>query len=372
VKPLEGLLVVSLEQAVAAPTCSVRLADAGARVIKVERPEGDFARRYDRLLKGGSAYFVWLNRGKESIALDLKDESDKALLAKLIAKADVFIQNLTPGAAGRLGFGSAALRQRHPRLITVDISGYGASGPYAGRKAYDLLVQAESGLCSVTGSPESAGRVGVSVCDIATGLYAYQGVLEALLARHTTGRGSGLSVSLFDAMAEWMSVPWLQTHYGGAEPKRLGLAHPSIAPYGVFQAKDGAVLLSIQNEREWVRLCKEVAELPELTEDPRFQDNTARVANRPALEASLGAAFGALTRAEFIRRLDAAEIAYGALNEVSQLTDHPQLRLTAIDTPDGRIDTVAPPTVWAEGPRCFGPVPALDQQGAAIRMEFGG
>jgi crotonobetainyl-CoA:carnitine CoA-transferase CaiB-like acyl-CoA transferase len=255
-RPLEGLLVVSLEQAVAAPTCSQKLADAGARVIKVERREGDFARGYDTAAAGLSSYFVWLNRGKESIALDIKDAADKSLLARLVARADVFIQNLAPGALARAGFGSAALRARHKRLITVDISGYGEEGDYARMKAYDLLVQAESGLASVTGHPAGPGRVGVSVVDIATGMNAHAAVLEALIARGITGRGTGIAVSLFDAMADWMNVPLLFLEGTGRAPERVGLAHPSICPYGAFATSDGAlVLVSVQNEREWAGFC---------------------------------------------------------------------------------------------------------------------
>lgn len=369
-KPLEGLLVVALEQAVAAPMCSVRLADAGARVIKIERAEGDFARGYDKLVKGESAYFVWLNRGKESIALDLKQEPDRALLARMLAKADVFIQNLAPGAAGRLGFGAAELRRRHPRLTTVSISGYGESGPYAERKAYDLLVQAESGLCFVTGRPEGPGRVGVSVCDIATGLYAYQAVLEALLARGSTGEGREIKVSLFDSMAEWMSVPYLQTVYGGRQPQRVGLAHPSITPYGVFAASDGELLISIQNEREWRRLAAEVLRKPELLDDPRLADSSTRTANRAYCDGLVADAFGRETLAVLTRRLDAAEIAYGLVNDVHGLARHPQLRRVEVGTPGGPVETVAPPAQVAGLDPMFGPVPSVDQHGAALRREF--
>jgi len=370
-KPLAGLLVVSLEQAVAAPTCSVRLADAGARVIKVERAEGDFARGYDRDVKGGSAYFVWLNRGKESIALDLKRPDDLALLRRMIARADVFIQNLAPGAAGRLGIGSGRLREEHPRLVTVDISGYGESGPYARRKAYDLLVQAESGLAFVTGRPEGPGRVGVSVCDIATGLYAYQAVLEALIARGVGGEGRAIQVSLFDAMAEWMSVPYLQTVYGGKQPQRVGLAHPSIAPYGVFPASDGELLISIQNEREWQQLCAKVLEQPALAGDPRFANGTARVANRAALDALVAEAFSRFPLDQLIPRLQAAEIAFGLLNDVRGLARHPHLRTVTVQTPGGTVETIAPPPIVVGDEPSYGAVPAIDQQGAAIRKEFG-
>ena len=368
--PLSRLLVVALEQAVAAPTCSVRLADAGARVIKIERAEGDFARGYDRDVMGESAYFVWLNRGKESVVLDVKQPADRDLLARLVARADVFIQNLAPGAAGRLGFGSAALRQRHPALVTVDISGFGESGPYAGRKAYDLLIQAESGLAEVTGRPEGPGRVGVSVCDIATGLYAYQGVLEALIRRGRTGQGAAIQVSLFDAMAEWMNVPFLQTVYGGKAPKRVGLAHPTIAPYGLFPAADGEILISIQNEREWQRLLAEVLERGELAGDPRLRDNSARVANRGFVDALVAEGFRRQPRALLIARLQAAEIAFGALTLVSDLKDHPHLRRVAIETPHGTAEVIAPPHRFAGETRSYGAVPALGQHSDAVRAEF--
>ena len=275
--PLAGLLVVALEQAVAAPYVSSRLADAGARVLKIERPEGDFARGYDRVAKGESAYFVWLNRGKESICLDIKNPDDAAVLMRMLAQADVFIQNLAPGAAARAGFGSEALRERHPRLITVDISGYGDDGPYRDRKAYDLLLQCETGLVSITGAPAEPGRVGVSICDIACGMYAHTAVLESLLQRERSGRGEGISVSLFDALADWMSVPLLHQQYGGAAPPRVGLNHPSIAPYGAYQcAADEMIVIAIQNEREWQRFCKQVLEQEWLGSDVRFADNTAR------------------------------------------------------------------------------------------------
>ncbi|GAB4352720.1 MAG: CaiB/BaiF CoA-transferase family protein [Kiloniellaceae bacterium] len=370
-KPLEGLLVVSLEQAVAAPYCSSRLADAGARVIKLERPEGDFARGYDRVVHGESAYFVWLNRGKESIAVDLKQPDDLALVKRILAKADVFIQNLAPGAAGRLGLGHAVLRKAHPRLITCDISGYGETGPYAEMKAYDLLVQAESGLASITGRPEGPGRVGVSVCDIACGMYAYQAVLEALLLRGRTGEGSALATSLFSGMADWMTVPLLHQDYGPGAPKRVGLNHPSIAPYGVYACQGGEeVVFSIQNEREWKRLVEEVLQRPEMLDDPRFRDNTARVENRPALDAVIDDVFGALTRDELTRRLFAAAIAYGAVNTPADLSAHPQLRRVTVATPTGPVELVAPPVEIRGSEWDLGAVPAIDQHGAALRKEF--
>ncbi len=371
-RALSGLLVVSLEQAVAAPYCSSRLADAGARVIKIERPEGDFARGYDRAAKGESAYFVWLNRGKESIALDLKAEADRALAGRMLAAADVFIQNLAAGAADRLGFGSEALRARHPRLITCNISGYGAEGPYAAMKAYDLLVQAESGLASVTGRPEGPGRVGVSVCDIAAGMYAHAAILEALLARERTGEGRAIAVSLFDGMADWMTVPYLFQVYGGRAPERVGLNHPSIAPYGAYSTADGEVVISIQNQREWRRFCAEVLLQAGLAEDPRFQDNPARVANRPALDREIAAVLGRLPLEQAVNRLAAAGVAYGRLNDVAGLAAHPQLRTAGVETPSGAVDLIAPPARISGAETDFGPVPALDAQGVRIRREFGG
>ena len=272
---LDGITVVALEQAVAAPYASGRLADAGARVIKIERAEGDFARGYDALVEGQSAYFVWLNRGKQSIRLDVKDEADRALLGRMVAKADVFIQNLAPGAAARLGLDAARLCADHPRLIHCSISGYGEDGPYRDQKAYDLLIQAESGLCAVNGTEDGAARVGVSVCDIAAGMTAFQAILQGLYARERTGKGRAIEVSLFHAMADWMNVPYLQTRYGGKPPGRMGLKHPSIAPYGAYECADGkAVLISIQNEREWARLCADVLGDADLATDPRFSDNS--------------------------------------------------------------------------------------------------
>lgn len=370
-RPLEGILAVSLEQAVAAPFCSSRMADAGARVIKIERREGDFARGYDRFARGGSVYFIWLNRGKESLVLDIKQKDDADLLHRILGKADVFIQNLLPGAAGRAGFGSQALRKKHPRLITVDISGYGDEGPYAEMKAYDLLVQAESGLCEVTGAPEGPGRVGVSVCDIACGLYAYNAVLEALIQRGRTGRGSAVAVSLFDAMADWMTVPLLQFQYGNAAPKRMGLNHPTVAPYGLYRAGDGGgVLISIQNEREWARLRDEVMARPDLAADPRFKDNVARVANRPELDKLLNQSFARFDRDQLIAKLRAAGIAYGALNGIPELLKHPQLRRTLVGTEFGEVELVAPPARLAGRGPDFGPVPRIGEHNEKIRREF--
>jgi itaconate CoA-transferase len=369
--PLAGLLVIAMEQAVAAPTCSQKLAEAGARVIKIERREGDFARGYDTAAAGQSSYFVWLNRGKESIALDIKDAGDKALLRRMLARADVFIQNLAPGALARAGFGSAELREAHPRLITVDISGYGDSGEYSRMKAYDLLVQAESGLASITGHPAGPGRVGVSVVDIATGMNAHAAVLEALIARGITGQGAAIAVSLFDAMADWMNVPLLFFEGTGRAPARVGLAHPSICPYGAFTLADGAeVLISIQNEREWSGFCAGVLGEPGLPTREGWRSNNERVANRAAVDAHIGAYFAGLTRAEAAAKLDAAGTAYGFVNGVADLARHPALRRCTAPTPNGPVSLAAPAVLMDGASRGALRVPALDEQGEAIRREF--
>lgn len=370
-KPLDGLLVVALEQAVAAPYCTSRLADAGARVIKIERPEGDFARNYDHVVHGESAYFVWINRGKESLVVDIKNPEDAALLQRILAKADVFIQNLAPGAAERAGLGSEELRRLYPRLITCDISGYGEDGPYRDMKAYDLLVQSEVGLASITGAPERPGRVGVSVADISCGMYAHAGILQALLERERTGRGSGIAVSLFDSLADWMAVPLLHFDYGGKAPERVGLNHPSIAPYGGFELSDGRqVVLSIQNEREWVQFCEGVLRRPDIAIDPRFNSNNHRVINRPALDGLVAEIFKTMDHAEAVRRLDAARIAYGSLNGVADLSVHAQLRRVRAETPTGPVDMPAPPVQIRGEVFVPGPVPALGAQTDAIRKEF--
>lgn len=371
VQPLHGVMVVSLEQAVAAPFCSCRLADAGARVIKIERPEGDFARGYDHVVKGESAYFVWLNRGKQSVVLDIKKPEDAALLDRMLARADVFIQNLAPGAAERLGFGSEDLRRRHSRLITCDISGYGEDGPYRNMKAYDLLVQSETGLASITGAPEQPGRVGVSVADIACGMYAHAGILQALYEREQTGRGKGIAVSLFDALADWMTVPLLHHDFGGRAPQRVGLNHPSIAPYGAYAFADGReIVLAIQNEREWAAFCEGVLKRPDIAVDPRFSSNTARVANREALDREMASICGRLSHAEAVARLADARIAFGSLNGVAELSVHPQLRRIDVDTPSGPVSSVAPPLRWRGETFSPGPVPALGEHSKAVRNEF--
>ena len=368
---LDGLLVVSLEQAVAAPYCTSRLADAGARVIKIERPEGDFARLYDASVLGQSSYFVWLNRGKQSLVSDIKDPADAALLHRILSHADVFVQNLAPGAAERAGFGSEALRRQHPRLITVDISGYGEGHDYADMKAYDLLVQAESGVASITGHPAGPGRIGVSACDIACGMAAHAGVLEALIGRGITGEGRGLKVSLFDGMADWMNVILLYYEGTGKVHPRVGLGHPTICPYGAFPTRDGTpVLISIQNEREWASLCAGVLGDPSLVSAPGFDSNANRVANRPEVEARVAQAFAELSREDAARLLRQASIAYGFVNDVPGLARHPALRRIPVETPNGTASVIAPPVVWDGPPRHYGPVPRIGEHTEAIRAEF--
>lgn len=370
-QPLKGLLVVAMDQAVAAPYCASRLADAGARVIKLERPEGDFARGYDRAAHGLSSYFVWLNRGKESVCIDFRKPEDKALMERLIAKADVFIQNLAPGAMARAGFGSAALRAKHPRLITVDISGYGEEGEYSTMKAYDLLVQAESGLASVTGRAEGPGRVGVSACDVACGMHAYAAVLEALIERGITGRGKGIAVSLFDGMADWMTVPLLQYEGSGKNPPRIGLAHPSICPYGAFQTKEGDdVLIAIQNEREWAQFCADFMDEPDLPKQAGYTNNNDRVAHRAMVDAHVQRMVGSLTREECAAKLRKANTAYGFVNDCGGLARHPAFRRVTVQTEKGPVSYAAPPAVLSDGPRGLGPVPALGEHSEKIRAEF--
>ena len=369
--PLAGVLVVALEQAVAAPYCSSRLADAGARVIKIERPEGDFARGYDASVHGESSYFVWINRGKESVALDVKLHADLALLRRMIARADVFIQNLAPGAAERLGLGSAALRAQHPRLITCDISGYGERGRLYKMKAYDLLVQAESGLIAVSGAPGDWGRIGVSLCDISAGMNALIGIQQALLARERSGRGSAVKVSLFDSAAELMAVPYLQARYGGKAPGRVGLKHPTIAPYGGFACADGRdIVISIQNEREWADFCRVVLAEPALLDDPRCATNAARVEHREWLDAKVAAVFAAHTNADMIDRLTDAQTAYGNVNSLNDLIEHPQLRTRRM--PIGPRSVEVPAIPWASewDRESYRAAPAVDEQGAALREEF--
>lgn len=369
--PFTGLLVIALEQAVAAPYCSSRLADAGARVIKIERPEGDFARGYDRLAAGQSSYFVWLNRGKESIALDLRADADMAVLRAMLARADVFLQNLAQGAADRLGLDDAALAAMNPRLIRCNISGYGPEGPYRDRKAYDMLIQAESGLSSITGTAEAPARVGVSVCDIGTGMYAYAAILEALARRAISGKGGRIDVSMFDAMADWMTVPLLQAEGSGVNPARVGLHHVSIAPYGAYRCGDGhEVLLSIQNPREWQGFCEVVLQDGTLTDDPLFHDTSARTTHREALDRIILVTFGGLTRDAVVARLEAARIAYAMVNTALELSAHPHLRRATVETPNGPVAVPCPPARHNGHSSDFNPVPALDAQGARLRLEF--
>ena len=370
-KELAGLFVISIEQAVAAPYASCKLADAGARVIKIERSEGDFARNYDADALGNSSYFVWLNRGKESLRLDLKDADDLAMLHRMISKADIFIQNLMPGAIERLGFSSQSLRDTYPRLITCDISGYGSSGEFSQMKAYDFLVQAEVGLAQITGAPQAPGRVGVSICDIAAGMTAYQAILQAIIARYKTGQGRGIEVSLFGALADWMNVPYLQHHYCGRTILRPGLHHPSIAPYGAYECGDGqVVLISIQNEREWKRLCAGVLGDATIASDERFASNIARVENRPALDAIIMSVFTHQDSDAIIDLLNSVDIAYGRLNSLDQLASHPQSRFVTVKTSEGDLQILAPGAIVSGESHGFAAVPELGEHDDTLRDEF--
>jgi formyl-CoA transferase len=367
--PLSGLVVIAVEQAVAAPFCTARLADAGARVIKIERPEGDFARFYDAATPAGSSYFVWLNRGKESVVLDLAGQAGRRQLAALIAGADILVQNLKPGAMGRMGLATETLCQRHPGLICCTISGYGADGPLASRKAYDLLVQAESGLASITGSGSEPARVGISVVDIATGATAHAAVLEALIACGRTGQGADIHISMFDVMADWLTVPLLNAEAGNP-PQRIGLAHPSIAPYGVFAAADGRqVLISIQNEREWRALCEKVLEMPGMLAEEKFASNVARVAHRAETDGAVAAAFRLLAGDELIARLDAADIAFAEVNDMAALSRHPHLRRIQVETEAGAVAFPAPAAIIAGCARRYGKVPAIGEHTEAVLGE---
>jgi len=368
---LAGILVVAVEQAVAAPYASSRLADAGARVIKVERPEGDFARNYDKMVLGQSAYFVWLNRGKESICLDIKSEEDRDLLERLIARADVFIQNLKPGSMAGLGFGSVALRARYPYLITCEITGFGEGGAFSHLKAYDLIVQGESGLCAITGNSSGPARVGVSVCDIAAGMTAHSAILQALFQRERTGEGSGVQVSLFDAVADWMNVPVLQKIYGNHETVRAGVNHPSLAPYGAYRCSDGkTVIFSVQNDREWVAFCNQFLRQPELTRAAGFADNMARLANRARLDDIVTRRFAQLTGENAMSELETAGIAYGRLNEIDTVANHPHVRKLDVDTPEGPIKVIAPPAIVNGRVPELRAVASLGQHTQSIRAEF--
>ncbi len=375
--PLTGITVVSLEQAVAAPFATRQLADLGARVIKIERPDGgDFARGYDTTVRGLSSYFVWLNRSKESLTLNLKHPEGVAVLRQLIARADVFVQNLAPGAADRLGVSGRRLRDAHRRLIACTISGYGDSGPYASRKAYDLLIQSEVGLLSVTGSGDRPAKAGISVADIAAGMYAYSGVLTALYRRERTGEGATVDVSLFDALGEWMGAPAYYAAYGGHPPARSGADHASIAPYGPFRAHDGElIVLGVQNAREWTRFCAVVLGWPELADDDRFRTNPLRVKNRAALHLAIESILGTLPSRDVIARLEEAGVAYARMNDVRQLVKHPQVverdRLREIATPAGPVDAMLPPVALEGSAPVMGSVPAVGEHTDAILAELG-
>jgi len=375
--PLQGVTVVAVEQAVAAPFATRQLADLGARVIKIERPgSGDFARSYDSTVKGMASHFVWTNRSKESLTLDLKRPEAAEALRRLVARADVFIHNLAPGAMNRLGFGASALRAAWPALVTCEISGYGTSGPYRGKKAYDLLVQSEAGLVAITGTDDTPSKVGISIADIAAGMYAFSGILAALLRRGRTGEGAALDVSLFDAVAEWMGYPAYYTEYGGGAPARTGARHAAIAPYGPYVAGDGkAVYFGIQNDREWARFCERVLDRPELSADPRFSSNASRVKHQAALDEVIAASFAPLTAAVAIERLDAAGIANARMNTVREFLDHPQLaarnRWRHVDSPVGPLRALVPPfTLDGQEPR-MDAIPAVGQHTDAILGELG-
>ena len=368
---LSGLLVVALEQAVAAPLCTMRLADAGARVIKIERPEGETARHYDAAVKGTSAYFAWLNRGKESAVLDLKAPEDMALLRRVLAQADVLVQNLIPGAMARMGLSDADLARDFPKLIAVSIVGYGQDTPSAAMRAYDMLVQAESGICAVTGTPEVPTKIGVSAADIATGMNAHAAILEALIARARTGRGAQIEIAMFDSMADWMAVPLLHYEHAGRETARFGLSHASIYPYRPFSCADGTVIVAVQNNGEWARFCAGVLLRPDLTAHPDYTTNAQRVANRTALDRQMEPILNALTSAEAIARLEAASIAWGSYTAVRDLGAHPALRRVDVTLPDGQSITLPRPAGRNPGFRP-GPVPALGSSSTSLRAEFGG
>ena len=376
-RPLEGVTVLSLEQAVAAPFATRQLADLGARVIKIERPGvGDCARGYDATVQGESSHFVWLNRSKESLTLDVKRPAAAEVLRRLLDQADVFVQNLAPGATGRLGLSAQSLREAHPRMVVCEISGYGSTGPYRDRKAYDLLVQAEAGLLSITGTPDELVKVGISVADIAAGMYAYSGILTALLMRHRTGAGTLVEVSMLEALSEWMGYPLYYGVYGGTPPERSGARHAVIAPYGPFAGGDGEVVyLGIQNEREWQAFCVGVLDQPDLATDPRFVSNADRVQHRDALDAEIETVFGGMTTTEILERLESARIANARLRTVQQLSDHPQLaareRWRNIDTPAGSIRATLPPASIEGVEPVMDPVPALGAHTDVILDELG-
>jgi itaconate CoA-transferase len=375
--PLQGITVIALEQALAAPFATRHLADLGARVIKIERPEvGDFARDYDTTVRGMASHFVWANRSKESLTLDLKREEAKEVLRRLLASADVFVQNLAPGACDRLGLGAIELQEKYPRLIICNLSGYGSTGPYRDKKAYDLLIQSEAGLVSVTGTAETPSKVGISIADTAAGMYAYSGILTALLVRNQTGKGISMEVSMLEALGEWMGYAVYYTSYGGSQPPRTGAKHAAIAPYGPFLAGDGEVVyLAIQNEREWSRFCEKVLERPGLAGDPRFQNNSRRVQHRAELEEIITTILRLFTRPEIIDRLENAQIANARLNSVQEFVDHPQLaargRWREIESPVGPLRTLIPPVTMQGVEPLLGAVPAMGQHTQAILQELG-
>ena len=376
-QPLQGITVVAVEQAVAAPFATRQLADLGARVIKIERPDGgDFARGYDTTVNGLSSHFVWLNRSKESLTLDLKRPEASDVMARLLQRADVFVQNLAPGAADHLGAAATDLRKRYPRLIVCNVSGYGSSGPYAQKKAYDLLVQSEVGLISITGTEAAASKVGISVADIAAGMYAYSGILTALIARGLSGEGTTIDVSLFDALAEWMSAPAYYTAYGGMPPARTGANHASIAPYGPFTSRDGReVYLGIQNAREWTRFCADVLHRPELTDDERFRTNALRVQHRSALHEAIDAVFDDLTASQILERLESAQIANARMNSMAEFLEHPQIvergGWQSVGSPAGPLRALVPPARIDGVEAVMGPIPALGEHRQAILDELG-
>lgn len=373
--PLEGITVVSLEQAVAAPFATRQLADLGARVIKIERDTGDFARGYDSKVNGMASYFVWLNRGKESVVLDLKSAHGLAVLEQLVAKADVLVQNLAPGAVERLGFGADDALAINPRLIHVSVSGYGKGGPYEQKKAYDLLVQCESGLLSVTGTADSPAKVGVSIADICAGMYAYSGILTSLLQRTSTGKGDVLEISMLEALGEWLSQPYFFAEYGGTPPARSGAQHASIAPYGPFEAADGTVFLGVQNEREWVKFCREVLQKPGLVDESRFLGNGARVENRAELHQEINTVLRTLPTQTVVERLDAASIANAELRDMHGFSAHPQLsardRWRDVESPVGPLRSLIPPVTSREAGFSMGPVPEVGEHTAQVLAELG-
>jgi crotonobetainyl-CoA:carnitine CoA-transferase CaiB-like acyl-CoA transferase len=376
-RPLGGITVIALEQAVAAPFATRQLADLGARVIKIERPVvGDFARDYDETVKGLSSHFVWLNRSKESLTLDVKHPAAAQILARLIERADVFVQNLAPGAARRLGLAADALLRQHPRLVVCDVSGYGESGPYSSKKAYDLLVQSEAGVLSVTGTPETPSKVGISIADIATGMYAYSGILTALFQREKTGQGRRVEVTMLEALGEWMNYPLYYAHFSGVAPPRTGPDHATIVPYGRFRTGDGKeIMFGIQNEREWAAFCERILLEPALAKDPRYDSNIKRNAARAGLLALIGGVLATLTAEEAVAQLDAAGIANARINTPAEVWDHPQLKARArwreVGSPVGAIPALLPPASIADVEPRMDPIPEIGEHTAAILAELG-